>query len=135
MSNALYPKYKEALITGSSNISLSAGTVKVLLIDSADYTYSASHQFLSDVAGAAIVATSSALTGKTVTNGLFDADDTSFSSVSGDVSEALIYYIDTGSSATSRLVYFEDTGVTGLAVTPNGSNITLTHNASGIFQL
>lgn len=135
MANAVFPKYKEALLTGSSNISLTTGTVKVLLVDLADYTYSAAHDMLDDVAAGSIVATSGALSGKTVTNGLFDADDTSFASVTGDVSEALIYYIDTGVSSTSRLVYFEDSNVTGLAVTPNGSNISLTHNASGIFQL
>lgn len=134
MSNAIYPKFKEALLDGSSNIDLNDGTVKVSLIDTADYTYSSSHDFLDDVAAGAIVATAT-LANTTVTNGLFDADDATFTSVTGDVSEALIIYIDTGSSATSRLVAYIDTGVTGLPVTPNGGNIALAWNASGIFQL
>lgn len=132
--SVVYPKYKEACLTGSSNISLSSGTVKVILVDSADYTYNAAHDFLDDVPAGARVATTAALTGKSVTNGLFDADDTTFATVTGDTSEVLIYYIDTGVEATSRLVYFCDSA-TGLAVTPNGSSISLTHNASGIFQL
>lgn len=135
MANLIYPKYKEALIQGASNISLSTGNVKTVLVDLADYSYSATHQFLSDVAAAGRVATSANMTTKTTTNGLFDADDVSFSSVTGDQSEALIIYIDTGTESTSRLVAFFDTGVTGLPVTPNGGNINVAWNASGIFQL
>lgn len=135
MANLIYPKYKEALIQGGSNIALSSGNVKTVLIDLADYSYSATHQFLSDVAAAGRVATSANMTTKTTTNGLFDADDVAFSSVTGDQSEALIIYIDTGTESTSRLVAFFDTGVTGLPVTPNGGNINVAWNASGIFQL
>ncbi len=135
MANAVYPKYKEALISGSSNISLSSGNVKAILVDTADYTYSSAHDFLDDVPGGAIVATSSNLGTKTVTNGVFDSADFTFSAVTGDQSEALILYIDTGSSATSRLVAYIDTGVTGLPVTPNGGDINVTVNASGWFAL
>ncbi len=126
MASTWYPKYKEALLTGSSNISLTSGTVKAILVDSADYTYSAAHDFLDDVAAGSRVATSAALTGKTVTNGLFDADDVTFSSVTGDQSEAIIIFIDTGSEATSRLVLYIDTASSGLPVTPNSGSITVT---------
>ena len=44
-------------------------------------------------------------------------------------------YIDTGSSGTSRLVAYIDTGVTGLPLTPNGGDVSITWNASGIFAL
>lgn len=135
MANAVYPKYKEAIISGGSNTNLSSGTVKVILVDTADYTYSASHEFLSSVPSGARVATSSALGSKSVTNGVFDAADFTFSSVTGDQSEALIIYIDTGVEGTSRLVAYIDTGVTGLPVTPSGSDIDVVFNASGIFAL
>lgn len=135
MANALYPKYKEALLSGGTNVALSSGTVKAMLVDLADYTYSAAHDFLDDVPSGARVGTPQTIANKSVTNGLFDGDDVSFPSVTGDQSEALIIYIDTGSEATSRLVAFLDTGVTGLPVTPNGGNIGITWNASGIFQL
>ena len=135
MANVIYPKYKEALLNGDSNIELDGSNVKVILVDLADYTYSSSHQFLSDVAGGAIVATSGNLGSKTTTNGVFDSADPTFTAVTGDPSEALIIYIDTGSSATSRLVAFYDTGVTGLPVTPNGGDINVAVNASGWFAL
>lgn len=81
------------------------------------------------------MAVSANLASKTVVNGVFDHDPVTWSSVSGDVSEALIYYIHTGTEGTSRLVAFLDTGQTGLPVTPNGGDITFTPNASGVFAL
>lgn len=138
MANLLFPKYKEALL--GAGINLSTGTVKALLVDTGAYTYSATHQFLSDVPSAARIASSAALTTKTVTNGVFDADDATFTSVpagtgSASAAEALIIYVDTGTVGTSPLVGYLDTGVSGLPVTPNGGNISLTFNASGIFAL
>jgi hypothetical protein len=134
MANALFPKWKEALLQGSSDSTLN-GTVKAVLVDLADYTYSAAHDFLDDVPVAARVATSAALASKTYTDGLFDAANASFTAVTGDISEAVVLFIDTGVASTSRLVAFFDTGVTGLPVTPNGGDINLNFNASGIFQL
>jgi len=135
MANAIYPKFKEALLDGSANIDINDGTVKAVLIDTADEVYNAADTFLSDVTGAGIVGTAQTIANTTVTNGLFDGDNVSFPTVSGDQAEAILIYIDTGSAATSRLVAFLDTGVTGLPVTPNGGNIDITWHASGIFQL
>lgn len=136
MASVVYPKYKEALLTGSSDISLTTGTVKVIGIDTADYTYSAAHDFLDDVAAAARVGTATLTSGKAVTSGVFDADDVTMSTVSGDQFEALIIYIDTGVEATSRLVAYIDSG-TGLPFTPSGGNITITWDsgANKIFAL
>lgn len=133
MANLLYPKYKEALLSGSANISLSSGTVKAALVDTGTYTYSAAHEFLSSLTGT--VGTAQTLGSKTVANGLFDAADISFPSVTGNSAEAIVIYIDTGVAGTSRLVAYLDTGVGGLPVTPNSGNIDVTWNASGIFQL
>ena len=68
-----------------------------------------------------------------VAAGTFDGDNVTFSAVTTATSiEALIIYRNTGTATTSRLVLYEDTGVTGLPVTPNGGDITVTWNASGI---
>lgn len=133
MANAIYPKYKEALLGGLANIDMDGGTVKCALVDTGTYTYSSAHDFYNDVSG--VVGTPQAIANTTVTNGLFDGDNVTFSAVSGNSVEALIIYIDTGNTATSRLVAYIDTGVTGLPVTPNGGDISITWNASGIFQL
>lgn len=134
MANAIYPKYKESLLTGDSNISLTSGTVKCALVDTGTYTYSASHQFLSDLSGVVGTAGTIGAT-KSVTSGTFDGADVTYSAVTGNSVEALVIYIDTGVAGTSRLVAYLDTGVTGLPVTPNGGDITVTWNASGIFTL
>jgi len=134
MANTIYPKYKEAILQGSSNSALT-GTVKAMLIDLADYTYDSADEFLSDIAGASIVATSAAIGSKTYTDGVFGGANVVFTAVTGDVSEALIYFIDTGVAGTSRVIAFIDTGVTGFPVTPNGGDINLNFNVSGLFQL
>lgn len=133
MANAIYPLYKQAILSGGSNTDLSAGTVKLALVDTGTYTYSAAHQFLSSLSG--VVGTAVTLGSKTVTNGTFDFADPTWTAVSGNSAEALVCYIDTGVAGTSRLVAYIDTGQTGLPVTPNGGDITLTVNASGFFTL
>ena len=131
MANAIYPLYKQSLLSGDSNISLTSGTVKVALSSAA---YSSANQYYSSVS-ASTVGTPQTINNKTVANGLFDGDDVTFTAVTGSTVTTLILYIDTGSAATSRLVAFIDTNVTGLPVTPNGGDIVITWNASGIFQL
>lgn len=132
MANAIYPKWKEAVMQASANSSL-GGTVRVALVDLGTYTYSAAHEFLTSLTGR--VGTDQTLGSKTFVNGTFDAADATFPSVTGATVEALVIYIDTGTAGTSRLVAFIDTGVTGLPVTPNGGNIGITWDAAGIFTL
>ena len=131
MANAIYPKYKEAAMGGGANTDLVTGNVRAILVDLADYTYASTHEFLSDVPAAARVATSGNLTTKSVTDGNFDSDNATWTAVTGDPSEAIILYIDTGVEATSRLFLILDTGQTGLPVTPNGGDITYTVDAAG----
>lgn len=134
MANALYPKWKEQLLQFTANNNLSSGTVKVALVDTGTYTYSSSDQFYSSVSSA-VVGTPQTIGSKTFTNGVFDGGDVTFTAVTGSSVEALVLYVDTGSSSTSPLVAYIDTSVTGLPVTPNGGDITITWNASGIFAL
>lgn len=133
MANAIYPLYKQALLDGDTLTDINDLTVKVALIDTGAYTYSGAHQFLTSLTG--VVGTAQTIANTTVTNGLFDGDNVTFSGVTGNSVEALAIYIDTGVAATSRLVAFIDSGVSGLPVTPNGGDITITWNVSGIFQL
>lgn len=133
MANALYPKWKEALLQFTANNNLSSGTVKVALVTSG-YTYSSSDQFYSSVSASA-VGTPQTIGSKTFTLGVFDGADVTFTAVTGSQAVSLVLYIDTGSTATSPLVAFINASVTNLPVTPNGGDITITWNASGIFAL
>lgn len=141
MANAIYPKYKQKLLnpgtlgsTSSDAVDLSDDTIKVALVDTGTYTYSSTDEFYSSVSSA-VIGTPQTLGSKTVTDGVFDAADVTFTSVTGNSIEALVIYKDTGTASTSSLVAFIDTVASGLPVTPNGGNITVTWNASGIFAL
>lgn len=133
MANAIFPKFKEALLNGAANTDMSSGTVKAALVDTGTYTYSASHEFLSDLSG--VVGTAATLTTKTFTNGTFDSDNCTWTSVSGATAEAIVLYIDTTVAGTSRLILYLDTSQTGLPVTPDGGNIVYTVSGSGWFTL
>lgn len=135
MANALYDKGREKFLTGAINWSSDA--IKAVLVDAADYTVNlATHEFLSDIPSGGRVATSANFGTKTTTAGVADAADITFTAVTGDPSEALVIYKDTGSAATSPLIAYID-NATGLPVTPNGGDITVTwdNGSNKIFKL
>lgn len=138
MANAIYPLYKQSLLAGDANADLDNNTATdgpfVALVDTGTYTYSSAHDFYNDLSG--IVGTDQRITTPTVTNGTFDGDNVTFTAVSGSTVEALVIYRkNSGANTTWRLVAYIDSSVTGLPVTPNGGDITITWNASGIFTL
>ena len=135
MANALYGLGRQGFLDG--DIDWAANDIKCVLVDTAAYTVSIDvHQFLSDVPGGARIATSANFTTKTSTLGVADADDVTFGSVTGAESEALIIYYDSGVEGNSPLLAYIDTA-TGLPVTPNGGDITVTWDsgADKIFKL
>ena len=137
MANAIYPTYRNILgTTGQPN--LTSADIRAILVDTGTYTYSSAHDFLDDVAGGARIAVSSTLGSPTfasVATGVFDAADVTFTAVSGSSVEAIILYVHTGVEATSRLLAYIDTGVTGLPFTPSGGDVTIQWPAGGIFIL
>jgi hypothetical protein len=137
MANAKYPKFLEALLSQSPAIDLDTDVIKLVLVDLGAYTYSAAHQFLSDIPIGARVFTSGALSGKTVTNGVFDALDLTLTAVTGVSVEALVLFKDTGVAATSPLIAYWDTGVSGLPYNPTGVDVTIPwdNGANKIFAL
>ena len=132
MANALYGLGRESFLKGE--ISWSADNIKAVLVDNADYTVNlATDQFLSDIIAGGRVATSVNFTAKTTVAGAADAADITFTAVTGDISESLVIYQDSGVEGTSRLIAYIDTA-TGLPVTPNGGDIQVQWSAP-IFTL
>jgi hypothetical protein len=130
MASALYDPYKQKLLDSSAP-DLDGGTIKVHLVDNADYTFSAAHEFEDDITGAGEVATGT-LDSTTIASGKFDAADEVLTSVTGDACESLVIWEDTGGPAgTDPLVVYID----GFSVTPNGGDITIEWDAgaNGIF--
>jgi hypothetical protein len=134
MANALFDPGREGFLAGE--IDFDTAVIKAALVRG--YTFSAAHKFMSDVVGAGggtIVGTPQTLTGKTVTNGIADCDDVTFTAVpTGAAIGAIIIYqasavgggADVAQSA-QRLIVYEDTA-DNLPVTPNGGNIVLAVN-------
>jgi len=135
MANSLYTKAKQNLLDG--NLDLASDDIRVILVDGADYTPNlATHVALDDIPSGARVAVSGALQNKTITDGVFDADDITISAVTGDQFEYLVLYKHTGTESTSLLIALID-AATGLPCTPNGSDITIQWSSGSdkIFRL
>lgn len=135
MANRMYDLGRQAFLEG--RIAWITDNIKCVLVDAAAYTVNtAAHQYLADIPTAARISTSGNMAGKTTALGVADADDITFSNVTGPTAEYLVIYKDTGDAATSPLIHFMDTA-TGLPVIPNGGSISVTWDsgANKIFKL
>lgn len=144
MASALYNSFRVLQLTGTAAIQPTVHNLRVALVDGDDHPFSQSDDFFSDVratedVGGAVVAISGNLASVTISSSaVLDAADltggSAFSSVTGDEFEYVMMYRTTGTPATSSLIAnFDD--FTGLPFTPNGSDVSLTWSASGIFKL
>ncbi len=136
MASGLYDKGREGFLDGS--IDWDTDDVRAVLVDTGTYTVNlATHDFLDDIGAPSRIAVSAALGSKTVTAGVADAADVTFTAVTGASVEAIVIYKHTGTDSTSRLVCYIDTATSGLPVTPNGGDITIQwdNGANKIFKL
>lgn len=132
MTNSVYPSLLEYFLEFLVN-----NDVKASLIDTTVYTYTPStDKYYSSIPSNAIISSGVLLTGKTGTLGEFMADDCQWNSVEGNQVGAVVFYQDTGDSATSRLVAYFDT-ISGVPFTPNGSSVSLSWDktAGYIFKI
>jgi len=141
MANGLFDPGREGFLDGT--IDYDTAVIKASLVRG--YTFSAAHKFVSDATGAGAVLVATATLGsKTVTNGVADAADSTFTAVaSGSAITGIAIYqasavtggVDVAATA-QRLIAWIDTA-TGLPVTPNGGDITVTwdNGTNKIFKL
>lgn len=139
MANALFDIYKEAMLGGGNHggtlIDLDNDTINVILVDTGTYNPNpTTDEDYADLSPDPIVDAAETLGTITLTDGTFDAADTTFASVTGSSVEELVIYKNTGTPANDVLLVSFDTA-TGLPVTPNGGDIVIQWNASGIFSL
>lgn len=135
MANALSAIGRQQFLGGDT--AWDTDTFKVVALDSS-YTYNAAHDFLDDVTGGAIIATSSALSTKTITDGYANSDDVTYSALpGGDTITQLWLYKDTGVGSTSTLIAYYDTkaDTSAISVATNGGDVQVIVNASGWFRL
>jgi hypothetical protein len=126
--SSLYPQGAAHLLGKATKIDLVADTIKVLFYSAA---YVSTHEFVSDLTGASIIARSPALASKTVTNGVFDAADVTITAVSGSSFSHVLLYKDTGTDSSSPLIANFDI----TSFTPSGADVSVVFNASGLFSI
>jgi hypothetical protein len=123
MANALYAKGKEKILSGSINFS--SDTIKAALLSSSYTANLSTDEFWSGISGN-VLNTPQTLGSKSVTAGVFDAADVTFTAVtSGSTAKAIVIYKDTGTASTSPLIAYIDT-ITGFPLATNGGDITVT---------
>jgi hypothetical protein len=143
VANSFYDSFLNGILgSHATRVDLDADTIKMFLNDngSADGAPDAVNDNFYDDRDAGLIGTAYTLAAKTIGTvavGVFDNTTDpapAFTAVSGNSVETLEFFKDTGTPSTSDLICYFDTA-TGLPVTPNGGDINVTFNASGIFKV
>lgn len=118
-----------------STIDFNADNIRIALIDNLTATVSAGTVDYAELS-AALVGTATDLSNETVTNpGIFDASDATIASVSGNPIEQLAVFKWSGTASTSPVTHAYDSATTGIPLTPNGGDVTVTWAGGGILQI
>jgi hypothetical protein len=147
MANSIYYAFLNGILgahTTRVDMGVTAGgdSIRLALIDegAADGACDETVDDFWDDQSAGLIGTAYILVNKTrgsVAAGVFDntVDPApAFTAVTGATVEALVLYKHTGTETDSNLICYWDTG-TGLPLTPNGGDVNVTFNASGIFKI
>ena len=122
MANVLFAKGKEEILAGAVNFL--TDTIKVALVKNSYAQNITTDHFLSTIS-AHLLGADQTLANKSITAGVFDADDSTWTAVAtGSTIKCVVIYKDTGNAATSPLLGFIDT-ITGFPLATNGSDITV----------
>ena len=134
MAMAWYPKALESFLKADLDLD---STIKAVLVSSS-YTYNSAHDNLDDVA-AGRLGISGALASKTFTNGTFDCADPTITATADGTGVAVIFYLDTGTESTSKLIAFIDKEADGSTAISRpvliDDVVTIQIHASGIGDL
>lgn len=136
MASAWYPEGLRALM--NKEIDLDTDSIRVRAVADEDYTYSAAHLVMTSVTKY-VASTDYVLTGLDIstTKGTLDAADASpaYSSLAQDTTKDIdglvVYKFTTADADSIPLIYIDLT----TPVTPNGGDINISWNASGIASL
>lgn len=140
MANALFTPAAEGFIAGE--IDLNTAVIKCALVRG--YTFSAAHKFVSEVvATGTLNGTSAALSSVSITDGVFDAADTTITASANATNHGLLLFQSsavTGGSdvanTAQRVIAYYDTG-TGLPIQPGTGDVSVawSNGASKILKV
>jgi len=135
MASAFYSVAEKGFL--DADIDLLVNTIKVRAVSDADYTFSDAHTAMTSVTAYSGTTDPTISTSKTTTAGVFDAADMSaaWSAVAQDgvklINALVVYKFVTDDAGSTPIGYIDLT----TSFTPNGGDINLTFNASGIFKI
>lgn len=122
MANAWYRKGAEKVLLAQVNFE--TDTIKARLVKNTYAQNLSTDEFISSVTEIT-GSTDQTLANTSVTDGVFDADDITFTAVpAGETSEGVVIYKDTGVAGTSPLLMYIDT-ITGFPLATNGGNVVI----------
>lgn len=139
MADVIYNNFKKLIMNGG--IDLDTDTIKVALVTSSYTPDQDTHDFFDDVtnevvgtgytAGGASLANKAVTADNTDNEGVFDADDVTWSTSTITARGAVIYK-STGTASTSALICYLDFGSDK---TSTAGTFTISWNAEGILNL
>ncbi len=139
MADVIFNSFKKKIMDGS--IDLDTDTIKVALVTSTYTPDQDAHDFFDDVtnevsgtgytAGGASLANKAVTADNTDNEGVFDADDVSWST-STITARGAVLYKSTGTASTSALIAYLDFGTDK---TSTAGTFTIAWNAEGILNL
>lgn len=139
MADVIYNSFKKLIMDGS--IDLDTDTIKVALVTSSYTPDQDTHTYFSsvtnEVSGTGYTAGGATLANKTVTQdntdneGVFDANDVSWTTAT-ITARAAVVYKSTGTASTSALICYIDFGADKVST---AGTFTIAWNAEGILNL
>jgi hypothetical protein len=144
MANSIYNAFLNGILgSHATRVDLDTDNIDIALVDngSADGAPDAAADDFWDDQDAGLIDSPYRLVNKTIGGapgaGVFDntVDPApAFAAVTGTTVESVVMFKNTGTPATSDLICYWDTA-TGLPLTPNGGDVNVTFNASGIIKV
>lgn len=141
----------------NGNFSLASDTMRVMLLDdSSIYTFDPDgHEFVSDITSAGNEMSGTGYSRKTLSNtsvtedtsddeGVWDADDITFTGLDAGTIQTIVVYKQVGGDDSTPgddrvIVVLDDdspgSGVSGLPLTTNGSDVAIAWNSEGLLNL
>jgi len=137
MGGALYDKGREAFLgPATGQINWFNDTIKASLVSSSYVPDLTSHQFVPSIHAHTASLTAQTVGSRTVTNGVADGDDVSFTAVAANfVFDYVALFKDSGSPNTSQLIAL--ISGSGMPLTSSGADISIvwSNSANKIFKL
>jgi len=143
MADQIFNRFKMGMMSADYDLKEAGNNVKLALVTA---TYARDidlHEDFADItdelSGVGYTAGGVALTNQTVTQdnvdneGVFDADDITFTGFDAGTAAAGIYYADSGVAATSLLLGIIDSG--GFPIVGNGGDLVIQPAAEGIINI